>query len=300
MSAPQPREFSHPLLWVLGLLIASGIMGYVFFHWMERGRLIGRDDGPVNFAAETSAKPVDHLVLIADRSEAVLERGQQKYLANCAACHGPQGESSIGGSPAPRNFRTEAYRAEWGGGPHGFYLTLSKGSGGMPAMLSLSDEDRYAVAHYVRETFQKGTQFYVEKDSPAVLALVPAPNVAGSQTGPQTPPHLVEQHERLHPMMSVVAVETDGRIAAAQRWIESAIKLATSSDRAILERIARAGQKSPGWFLEMHIVAARGDAAGTVRLVLADASGDPALALVPATSVDAVVRVLIQAAVPRI
>ena len=122
MSPPpnKPREFSHPALWTVGLIAAAGAMTWVFFHWLHVGMHHGRDAGRIDFAPPTTAAPIDHAALIADRSQAVLDRGQQVYLRNCVSCHGANGDQNMTNSnPAPRNLRSEAYKAEWGAGRMG-------------------------------------------------------------------------------------------------------------------------------------------------------------------------------------
>lgn len=302
MSSPQnkPREFSHPALWTVGLVAAAGCMGWAFFHWLEIGMQHGRDAGPVNFAPAEAAKPVDHPALIADRSQAVLDRGQQLYLKNCASCHGPNGDQNMTGtSPAPRNFKTEAMKAEWGGGPYGFYLTLTKGWGqGMPGFSSLEVADRYAIAHFVRETWQKGLSGYQADDKPEIAAQIPQPGAA-ADSGPRTPPHLVEQHPKLHPLMAYAGQQGGARMQDAQAWIASVIPRAEPAERALLRRVQAAGVHRGGWLLELQNAASSGDKSRVMALLTAAESGDPNLALAPAASVDAAAAVLMAAAVQK-
>lgn len=289
------REFSHPALWTAGLLVAAGAMGWTFFHWLEVGMRHGRDAGPVTFAPATPAKPVDHQALLGDRSPAVIERGQQLYLRNCAACHGADGaQNATGSNPAPRNLQTEAAKAEWGGGPYGFYLTLTKGLAGMPAFPALEAADRYAIVHYVRETWQKGKPTYVE-DAAAVVAQIPAANAAVA-AGPRTPPHLVPQHQRLHPLMAVAARDAAAEVAAARAWIAKAAGAAEPAERRLLDRAAAAGEARPGWLLALRAAAESGDRSRAAAVLIAPDSGDPAFALAPAASIDACAAVLVAAA----
>lgn len=297
MSSPaKTREFSHPALWTAGLLAAAGAMGWVFFHWLDVGMLHGRDAGKVDFAPKTAAAPVDHPALIADRSLAVLERGQQLFLKNCASCHGPNGDQNMtGSSPAPRNLKKDAYKAEWGGGPYGFFLTLSKGWGqGMPGFTNLGPADRYAVAHFVRETWQKQLPIYVADDKPEIQAQIPKPGAVAD--GPRTPPHLVEQHAKLHPLMAVAAREGEARAAAARAWLGEAAGGAETAERRILARIARMPARHSGWLVQLHEAARTGDRARVAAVLISADSGDPSLALEPAASIDAAAGVLVAAA----
>jgi mono/diheme cytochrome c family protein len=294
------REFSHPALWTVGLVAAAGAMGWAFFSWLEVGMQHGRDAGPVNFAHAEVAKPVDHPALIADRSQAVLDRGQQLYSKNCASCHGPNGDQNMTGtSPAPRNFRTEVCKADWGGGPYGFFLTLTKGYGqGMPAFSTLEAADRYAIAHFVRESWQKDKPFYAADDKPEIAAQIPKPGTE-AESGPRTPPHLVEQNPSLHPLMAYAAQQGATRCQEAQAWISTAIPSAEPGERDLLRRVQAAGLKRGGWLLDLQEAARSGDKTRVAALIIAADSGDPSLALAPAASVDAAAAVLMAAAVQK-
>jgi mono/diheme cytochrome c family protein len=300
MSSHAPRksrEFSHPVLWTAGLLAAAGAMGWTFFHWLDVGMRHGRDAGAVSFAPAAPAKPVDHPALIADRSQAVLDRGQQLYSKNCASCHGPNGDQNVSGTnPAPRNLHTEAYKAEWGGGPHGFFLTLTKGWGqGMPGFTNLDAADRYAVVHFVRETWQKGKPIYAEADLPATQALIPQPGAAAA-SGPRTPPHLVEQHARLHPLLALTAREGAARADQARAWITQAAGGAETAEARLLRRAASVSTMHAGWLITLHEAAVSGDRARVIAALISPDSGDPSFALEAATSIDAAAGVLVAAA----
>ncbi len=301
MSHPAPsksktREFTHPLLWTAGLVVSAGAMGWVFFHWLDVGMQHGRDAGLVNFTQAETAKPVDHPALIADRSQAVLDRGQQVYLKNCASCHGPNGDQNMTGSnPPPRNFHSEGYNAPWGGGPYGFYLTLTKGYGqGMPGFANLEASDRYAITHFVRESWQKGKPIYVEDDKPDVKAQIPQPGAVVD--GPRIAPHLVEQHERLHPLMAVAASEGTRRAMSSRTWLIEAASGAETAERRLLRRAARLPENRSGWIVQLHEAARSGDRARVIAILISADSGDPSFALEPAVSIDAAAGVLLDAA----
>ena len=300
MSTPQPREFSHPVLWTVGLAGSALALAWVFTHWYGRGAAHGRDAGVAQLAPASTAKPVDHPALIADRSPMVLERGQQLYLKNCAACHGANGDQNVtGSSPAPRNLKAEAYKAEWGGGPYGFFLTLSKGWGqGMPGFTNLEAADRYAVAHFVRETWVKGSERYLANDADPIAAQIPRSGGAAAE-GPRLAPSLVEQPARLHPLMQVVAEAEVRAVGEAQAWIQAAILAAAPAERELLARVAAAGGPRAGWLRDLRAAAGSGDRARTAVLLTVADSGDPALALAPAASIDAAAAVLVRTNSPR-
>lgn len=301
MSTPQPREFSHPVLWTVGLAAAALSLAWVFAHWFGRGAAHGRDEGPAKLAPAETVKAVDHAALIADRSPAVIDRGQQLYLKNCAACHGANGDQNVtGSSPAPRNFKAEAFKAEWGGGPYGIYLTLTKGWGqGMPGFTNLEAADRYAIAHFVRETWVKGSDRYLADDAEAIAAQIPTSGGAAAADGPRTPPSQVEQPARLHPLMQVVATAEAGADSEALAWIRAAVPAAEAAERPLLARVASAGERRAGWLRDLRAAAGSGDRARTAQILTAAGSGDPSLALIPAASIDAAVAVLVRTATPR-
>lgn len=295
--APSPREFSHPALWTVGLVVAAGAVAWAFFHWLEVGMRHGRDAGPIDFTPKAAEQAVDHAALIADRSPAVLERGQTLYQRNCASCHGPNGDQNMtGSSPAPRNLRAEPFKAAWGGGPHGFWLTLTRGMGqGMPGFANLDAAERYAIVHFVRETWQKGTPVYVAEDAAEVAAQIPKADAAAA-AAPAVPPHLVPQHERLHPLLAAAARTGTAQADEATAWIAAAASRVEPGERAVVERVRRAGAARTGWLVAVHAAARDGDRARVAALLIDPGSGDPALALVPAVSVDAVAAALVAAA----
>jgi mono/diheme cytochrome c family protein len=300
MSTPQPREFSHPVLWTVGMAAAAILLTWVFAHWFGRGARHGRDEGAAKFAPAVVAKPIDHPALIADRSPAVLERGQVVYLKNCASCHGASGDQNLTGSnPAPRNLKTEAFKAEWGGGPYGLYLTLTKGWGqGMPGFTNLEAADRYAVAHFVRESWIKGSDRYLANDADPIAKQIPQPGGAVAD-GPRIEPSLVEQPIHLHPLMQVVADESTQATTEALAWIQASIPLAEPAERPLLSRIALVGARRSGWLQDVRAAAQSGDQARTAQVLGAAGSGDPSFALMPSASMEAAAAVLVRTATPR-
>jgi putative copper resistance protein D len=89
-------------------------------------------------------------------TRASIERGQQVYQDNCAACHGPfgRGDGPAGRAlnPRPADLRLHATQHT----PGQLYWWVSKGFPGsaMPAFEdTLSEEDRWNVLNYVIQTF---------------------------------------------------------------------------------------------------------------------------------------------------
>lgn len=283
----------RPLLWTAGVVALALTLVWGFTRWLGRGAVA--PPAPVEVV-----KPIDHPALIADRSPAVLERGRQLYLSNCAACHGVNGDQNATGSnPPPRNLAREPFKAEWGGGPYGLYLTISKGWGqGMPGFANLEVADRYAVAHFVRETWVKGSDRYLAEDREEIARQIPPAGGAVAE-GPRIPPSQVEQPERLHPLMQVVAAEQERADAAALAWIRAASVAAAPAEQPLLARVAAAGARRTGWLRDLQAAAGSGDRARTGLLLTAAGSDDPTLALAPAAAIEAAAAALTRPAAAK-
>lgn len=89
---------------------------------------------------------------------ALLEKGKSVYTTNCATCHGDKGDGMGPAgqylNPKPRNFAKDKFKK--GDSPDAIFKTVTKGLDGtaMTAFGHLSEEDRWAVTHYVR-SFKK-------------------------------------------------------------------------------------------------------------------------------------------------
>jgi mono/diheme cytochrome c family protein len=87
----------------------------------------------------------------------LLERGKLIYegpAAGCSACHGLTGEGNgpvaFAIKPPPRNFKTEAFKS--GDTVEAIFTTITLGLPGtrMVGYPMLPEEDRWALAYYVR------------------------------------------------------------------------------------------------------------------------------------------------------
>lgn len=216
--ASEPREFSSPLLWTVGLLVAVAALAAVFFNLKQVGRQHARGE-PV-WKLPTTGPGTDHAALIADRSQAVLDHGQVLYGKNCAQCHGPNGDTNPGNTnPHPRNFHDEKFTSKWGSGPYGFYMVLTDGFNGMPAFRNLSPEDRYAVTHFVRETWMKPNAEktgYADKDAEAIAKQVPAAGAGAGGGEAEIDPLAVKPPATTWPLM---AAESNADRAARERLV---------------------------------------------------------------------------------
>lgn len=87
----------------------------------------------------------------------LVAHGKQIFQSMCIACHGAEGygDTPTGKAIKARNFHGP--RSDWKNGPKvtGIFTTVTQGLPGTPmaAYESLPVKDRFAIAHYIRETF---------------------------------------------------------------------------------------------------------------------------------------------------
>lgn len=88
---------------------------------------------------------------------ALLEKGKASFTTNCVPCHGEKGDgtgvAAAALNPKPRNFNTEPFKN--GNKPESVFQTLTVGLPGtvMVAFAHLPEDERWALTHYVLETF---------------------------------------------------------------------------------------------------------------------------------------------------
>jgi mono/diheme cytochrome c family protein len=115
----------------------------------------------------------------------ILEQGATLYQANCAECHGVngQGDGAQAGSSAPRSFADQEYMASKTA--LDFYAVISSGVGeSMPAYeAQFSEAERWALAGYVRSLSFTGSGEQVTTDETA-----PQTTVDESQVDEQAEP----------------------------------------------------------------------------------------------------------------
>ncbi len=86
-----------------------------------------------------------------------LEEGQKLYQANCVSCHGENGKgngpAAAALQPHPRNFVDTGEKWTNGTSPLAIFGTLANGIEGtsMASYSNLTEEERWALTHYVRE-----------------------------------------------------------------------------------------------------------------------------------------------------
>lgn len=271
--APEPREFSHPALWTAGLVAIIAALGWVFFHQIAAGREAAK--GEPAYTVPKAASGPDHQTLIADRSQAVLDRGEVLYGKNCASCHGAAGDSNPSNiTPHPRVFKAEALRNKLGGGPYAWYLVLTNGFGsGMPGFRNLSPEDRYAVLHFVRETWVKpNSEIYAADDPPEVAKQIPAKGGAAGEAA--VDPATVHAPRAVQGVMARLAAAEAVRAAAVRDWLARA---GAAGPLPGLDGVADLARRRSAGAQDLLALARRGEAAA-LAAALADEDAEPALA----------------------
>lgn len=94
-----------------------------------------------------------------EATPALIEKGKTSFTTNCVPCHGEKGDgtgvAAAALNPKPRNFNTEPFKN--GNTPDAVFKTLTTGLPGtvMVAFAHLPEEERWALTHYVLETFGK-------------------------------------------------------------------------------------------------------------------------------------------------
>jgi mono/diheme cytochrome c family protein len=91
----------------------------------------------------------DHAELVSGWNEKSLEEGRQIYATLCVVCHGTKDQP--GSLPTALRFTEGQFKN--GADPHGMFLTLTKGFGQMVPQPQYTTAQKYAVIHYIRETF---------------------------------------------------------------------------------------------------------------------------------------------------
>lgn len=90
------------------------------------------------------------------KGEEQLAKGKELYASNCSSCHGDAGKGDGAAAaalvPPPRNFVSLDQQWKNGSSPLGMFKTLSNGIEGssMASYANLSEDERWALVHYVR------------------------------------------------------------------------------------------------------------------------------------------------------
>jgi mono/diheme cytochrome c family protein len=220
---------------------------WLFFHYLYQGMRVARHHEPLAVHRTGEAEP-NHEALAKNTSAEVIDAGAVIFNAKCANCHGSQGNSNPTNlKPAPRNFHTEAWKNPNGGGPYALYLVLTKGLGTMPAFQSLSPEQRYAVNHYIVETWVKTNNKvgYVAENSDEIKKQIPPPGTAGAH-GAEHHPEDIEAQAPVLPLMAGIAKNEDVQVVGVRAWVELARLSAKSDNLMLLDSLVALVNAEPG------------------------------------------------------
>lgn len=269
----EPAERSHPILWTLGLVVSAVGLSLYFTVNYRRGAVVGRDHGHLAPSAASGPVEPDHLALIADRSDEVLEKGGIVWSKNCASCHGAEGNANPTKlNPPPRNFWTDAFKNPNGGGAYGLYTVMAKGFNGMPAFPALSSQDRYAVVHFVRERLVKpNNPDNYQEDSAEIVANIPA--AGGAAAGPTEPPHLRPVPAPSYALLAGVAQASEPSAKAAAAWLDRAVDGAEGRVGDLLRRIATS--RASAYHLALARATVKNDRDALTALVINPPLGVP-------------------------
>ena len=110
----------------------------------------------------------DHAEIVGAWNDEVLKEGETIYKTLCVVCHGTKEQP--GSLPTALRFTEGAFKN--GSDPFSMYLTLTQGFGQMVPQPQYTTAQKYAVIHYIRETFLRPHNPSQFKDiDPAMLPL---------------------------------------------------------------------------------------------------------------------------------
>lgn len=216
---PEQPEVSHPLLWSALILGIMAFLAWLFFHYLFHGMNVARHMEKIHTQQAGEPEP-NHDQLSKNNSQDVIDAGQAIYNAKCANCHGAQGNTNPTNlNPPPRNFHTEGWKNDNGGSPYALYLVLTKGQGTMPAFPGLTPEQRYAVNHYITETWTKklNQDHYVAENPEELKKQIPPPGAAGGDGG-ERHPERVEPKAPVRPLLAGMAQRETAQVNSVRAW----------------------------------------------------------------------------------
>jgi mono/diheme cytochrome c family protein len=293
-------ERTHPVLWLVGLIVIITILVSWFRHWYGVGSAEGRDLGAFPKPAPATPEP-DHLALLSGfENAAVITRGETVYREQCKRCHGDNGDTNdTNMAPPPRNYHKDAFK--WGSGRYQMYLTVTNGSpnGQMPGFKALVPaEDRYAVVHFIRETWMKkdNKDAYEKSDPPDVLSQIPKPGAAGD-AGPKTPPYQRLVEVPVHPLMAGVAKSSAAEQDQIDAWLARASERA-KNDATNANLVAEVAALDQLLVADLYSAAKEKNSQHLTNLLVAGTAGafNPRFALTPESQLQALIKQLQAAA----
>jgi len=139
---------------------------------------------------EAKSVPAVDIKTVSQPSQELLKLGKETFQKLCVSCHGENGAgigpASTGLNPAPRNF-TSGDNWKNGSSITGIFTTLQEGfaNSAMVAYDYLTTNEKFALAHYIRNEFVKNAPVETDDD---IAALDQTYNLsAGTETPAQIP-----------------------------------------------------------------------------------------------------------------
>lgn len=119
---------------------------------------------------------VDHAGIIQSWNEQDIEAGRTTYTNLCANCHGADGITP----PLPTARAFGKGELKFGADPYAMFRTLTDGNGLMGPQTWMTPKERYAVIHYIRETFMRPMRDDFVEVHDGYLESLPTVTVAAS------------------------------------------------------------------------------------------------------------------------
>ncbi len=257
---PEQPEVSHPLLWSALILAIMAFLSWLFFNYLFHGMHVARHHEKISVHQAGEPEP-NHAQLSKNNSQDVIDAGQAIYNAKCASCHGAQGNSNPSNlKPVPRNFHTETWKNPNGGSPYALYLVLTKGLGTMPAFPGLTPEQRYAVNHYITETWTKklNQSCYVADNPEDLKKQIPPPGAAGAE-GAERHPERVEAKAPVRPLLAGLAQNENIAVNSLRTWATIARSSAKPDSAFMAERFVALVTAEPALGQLIHATVKAGD-----------------------------------------
>jgi cytochrome c5 len=275
--APEQPELTHPLLWSVLIIAIMAFLAWLFFHYLFQGMHVARHHEKIVVHQAGEPEP-DHLKLAANNSSDVVDAGAAVYAAKCASCHGAQGNTNPSGlKPVPRNFHADTWKNPDGGNPYALYQVLTKGLGTMPAFPGLTPEQRYAVNHYITETWTKklNPTCYVTEIPDDQKKQIPPPGAAGAHSG-ERHPERIEPKAPVRPLLAGLAKNSAADVVALQQWAVLARQAAKPETVYLADSFIALVDSQPALGQQVH-AAVRADDRTRFAVLLAGSDGSGAV-----------------------
>lgn len=150
LSGTVPEALAPTLTWTAPPPVET-FGGFGQAGYPTRLKLVGAKDLNVTQAWVQPLNAEHHAALIRSWNAKTLAQGKTIYNTLCVTCHGT--EQKEGSLPTATRFHKDPFKN--GADPFRMYQTLTKGYGMMVPQPQYTPEEKYAVIHYVRETFLK-------------------------------------------------------------------------------------------------------------------------------------------------